>query len=118
MSAEFLELFRGMRTDAATCAAAKKSGTVLQFRLLEPPSFVVLDLSADPFAVSAEVHADPGVELTLTLAVAHEILSGRLPVAQAAAKGAVQARGGILKLLALQAFMGEAKSAYKVHFPV
>jgi hypothetical protein len=112
MSAEFLALFEGMRADAAACAAAKKSGIVLQFRLLAPPSFVVLDLSVEPFAVSPDEHAQPGVELTLTVAAAHELLSGRLAPAQAAATGAVRATGGILRLLALQAFMSEAKQAY------
>jgi hypothetical protein len=117
VSAEFIALFEGMRANAEACAAAKKSGVILQFRLLAPASFVVLDLSLDPFTVSADEHADPAVELTLTAAAAHEILSGRLPVAQAAAKGAVRAKGGILKLLALQAFMAEARTAYSLRFP-
>ncbi|MEK7467008.1 MAG: SCP2 sterol-binding domain-containing protein [Planctomycetota bacterium] len=117
MSAEFIALFEGMRTSPEACAAAKKSGAVLQFRLLAPVSFVVMDLSLDPFSVSAEEHPEPAVELTLTCAAAHEILSGRLPVAQAAASGAVRARGGILKLLTLQAFMAEARAAYSTRFP-
>lgn len=117
MSAEFIALFEGMQASPEACAAAKKSGLVLQFRLLAPPSFVVLDLSADPFIVSGGEHAEPGVELTLTVAAAHELLSGRLQPAQAAATGALRAKGGILRLLVLQAFMGEAKLAYAVRFP-
>jgi len=112
MSVEFIALFEGMRANPDACAAAKKSGVVLQFRMLAPASFVVLDLSLEPFSVSTGEHAEPGVELTLTVAAAHELLSGRLAVAQAAATGAVRARGGVLKLLALQPFLGAAKEAY------
>ncbi len=116
MSAEFIALFEDLKASADARAAAKKSGVVLQFRLLAPASFVVLDLSLEPFSVSGDEHAQPGVELTLTVAAAHELLSGRLPPAQAAATGAVRAKGGILRLLALQAFMGEAKQAYAARF--
>jgi hypothetical protein len=117
MSADFIAMFEGMRTSADACAAAKKSGVVLQFRLLAPASFVVLDLGAEPFSVSAGEHAEPGVELTLTVAAAHELLSGRLAPAQAAATGAVRAKGGLLKLLALQPFMAEARTAYAARPP-
>ncbi|MCC6741685.1 MAG: SCP2 sterol-binding domain-containing protein [Planctomycetia bacterium] len=116
MSAEFVAMFVAMREREEARAAARKSGVVLQFRLLAPASFVVLDLSSDPFAVSSDEHPEPGVELTLTVAAAHELLSGRLAPAQAAATGAVKARGGILRLLALQAFLGEARSAYAATF--
>lgn len=116
MSAEFIALFEEMRASAAARAAAKKSGVVLQFRLLAPASFVALDLSIEPFSVTGDEHPEPGVELTLTVAAAHELLSGRLAPAQAAATGAVRAKGGILRLLALQAFMGEAKQAYAAKF--
>lgn len=108
----FDELFRSMQADPAASAAAKKSGAVVQFRLLAPPSFVVLDLSQEPFGVGSAERANPDIELTMTEAAAHEILSGRLPVAQAAATGAVRAKGGVLRLLALQPFLAAAKEAY------
>jgi putative sterol carrier protein len=112
MSARFREFFLRLREDPGAASAAKKSGAVVQFRLLAPPSIIVLELAKEPFAVSDAEHPSPDVEITLTVAAAEQILSGKLSVGQAAATQAARVRGGFFKLLGLQSFFEAARSAW------
>jgi hypothetical protein len=112
MSAAYLAFFEALRGDAAAVAAAKRSGAVVQFRLLAPASFVVLDLASEPFAVSDREHPSPAVEITMTVAAAEQILSGKLSVGEAARTQAARVKGGFFKLLALQSFFEAAKAAW------
>ncbi|NUN47957.1 MAG: hypothetical protein HUU15_03905 [Candidatus Brocadiae bacterium] len=112
MPADLAAFFTRLAADPEAAAKGRQAGVVLQFRLLEPSSFVVIDLTAEPFGVGTEEHGSPDVEITLSWATADRILRGEISVGDAARTHAAQARGGFLKLLALQGFLEVAKARY------
>lgn len=116
MSERFLVLFRELRSDPDAVAAAKKAALVLQFRFFAPASYVVLDMTKEPFDVGAEEHPQPEVEIGLTPEAADRVLSGRLSAVEAVKTSVVRVRGGFMKFLALQGFLEVVRAAYKTRY--
>lgn len=106
------KLFTELLGDPAYASMAK--GSVIRFRLTEPPAVVKLNCRKAPPEITTDDHDGPAdLDLGMPATLLHEVLSGKSGLGDAYGKGLIQVRGSVFKLISLKPLLDAAARLYQ-----
>lgn len=96
-------LFQELAVDPELAPRFKRANTTVQYRLSNPDSTITVDLRPDrPIEVDlGPSELDPEVVMSTTAAIAHGFWLGRVNLTAALARGDIEAKGPVAKILRL-----------------
>lgn len=96
-------LVEAMMDDECIAVQCQRADTVVQYRLAGPDATITVDLRRDfePLVVLGESELEPEVVMSMASDTAHRFFLGHVNVTVALARGEIQARGPVAKILKL-----------------